>query len=123
MTRARLFVSFAVASLLIAANLTAFDKLDTVIVKEEAEVRVPTGKIGSVIPGDYLIIDDIKDKWLWVKLPDKDKSGWIDSTKVVIHAQAMDYFNDRIRKNPRDGAAYLARASMLQASFEWDKSL
>jgi len=113
----------ATASFLAAGNLLAFEKGDMVIVKEAADVRTPNGKVGSVLPGDYLTIDDINDKWLWVKLPDKDKTGWIDSAKVVLHAEAKDYFNDRIQKNPRDGAAYLARASMLQASFEWDKAL
>jgi len=123
MIRTASFVAVAFAWLLIGSRVTAIDIGDLVIVTEATELRVPTGKVADVAPGDSLNVEQVKDKWLWVTQPDGGKPGWIDTAKVVLFDGAMEHFNQRVAKNKQDAAAFAGRAAMLQASFEWDKAL
>lgn len=68
-------------------------------------------------------VEQVKDKWLWVKPTDDGQPGWIDAAKVVVFEKAMEHFNQRIEKNKQDAAAFAGRASLMQSSFEWDKAL
>jgi tetratricopeptide (TPR) repeat protein len=101
----------------------AFEPGDLVVVTQAAELRVPTGKVADVAPGDFLNVEQVKDKWLWVQPTDDGKPGWIAATKVVAYEQALDHFQERVEKSKQDATAFAGRAALLQGKFEWDKAL
>jgi len=109
------------ALLLMGRTSAAFEVGDLVHATQDTDLRVPNGKTGSVFVGDFLKVESIKDKWLWVS-PDKGKPGWIDSAHVVPADDAEKYFEGRIKKNSRDAAAYVGRAKIVMADFKWEKA-
>ena len=123
MTRALILALLPLFMLGMAGGAGAIEKGDLVIVVQDAELRLPTGKVADVAVGDSLNVEQVKDKWLWVKPANEGKPGWIDAAKVVVFENAMEHFNQRIEKNKQDAAAFAGRAALLQNSFEWDKAL
>jgi tetratricopeptide (TPR) repeat protein len=59
----------------------------------------------------------------WIKVRSHGISGWIDKKDAVLLEDALDYFNDRIRLNEKDSAAYNGRAIAWSEKGEYDLAI
>ena len=61
------------------------------------------------------LVERVDGPRLWLKLEraDGDAIGWAAADQVVPIDQAVTFFTDRIRANPKDAFAHLMRATVL----------
>ena len=49
--------------------------------------------------------------------------GWVDVDRILPLDKAMDYFNGKIAKDPKDAQAYKARGQIWIEKEQWDRAL
>jgi tetratricopeptide (TPR) repeat protein len=92
----------------------------TIVVREAAPIRVGSDTVATAIRGDTLEIKEVQGDWLWVT---KGASGWIESKHVIPFGDAIQYFTQIIRSNPRSSSAYLTRAYLYQKTGQFDAAI
>ena len=56
----------------------------------------------------------------WIKVAERGVAGWFDKADAVLLDTAIDFFTQRIRKNPKDAHAYTARGAAWHSKGEFD---
>jgi len=76
--------------------------------------------VGTLDRMSYRVLND-KDGWLRVQ--HNDKKGWFPKDKAVLIDDAVPFFSEAIRQNPKNLFAYSNRASALVAKGDVDAAL
>lgn len=103
-----LAILFAIAT---ALPVSAHEVGDLVVAVRNAPLRVrkdgQVHHVDDVFPGVTVRVGAIKGRWLWVSngLP-----GWLDQQNVIPAEKAIDYFTERIDREPRSATWRYARA-------------
>jgi len=84
------------------------------ISRQEGDRQVVVAELRQV---SYRVEKD-KDGRLWVE--ENGVGGWLDKADAVLLEDAVDYFTDRIQKNPKDAPAYGHRAEAWRLKGELD---
>jgi tetratricopeptide (TPR) repeat protein len=90
---------------------------DTVIVIQDAELKVGDDVLLTIPAGQGLQVLKVNGEWLWVS---RDATGWINRQNVTTATQALDAYTEQIRLNPRDEKAYAARGRVWEGKGELD---
>lgn len=106
-------------SLLCAATAFAQNVGDTVVVIRVCEIKVGTVVASRATPGQFLTVNDINGKWLWVE---NGVPGWIDSDNVASLEEAVPYFSEAIRQFPT-AESYGARGLVWKAQHQYDHAI
>ena len=85
---------------------------DVVIVLRESSLKVDGSDIQKVRRGTILAVESVSDPWLWVT---QGKSGWILARDVVSREQAVAFFSQELRSNPRNAETYRCRGKAFLA--------
>src|SRR4051812_6733524 len=104
------------AILAIDSAVYGFQPGDRVAVVQSAPIRSGGKTVGTVEPGNTLVVGRIGDEGLWVNFK---AAGWIDPTNVVPLDEAEKHFADRIRSKPDDAEAFYGRAKARMAKEQW----
>ena len=72
---------------------------------------------------DQMVYTVEAEKGPWIKVHAHGVSGWFARSDAVLLEDAVDYFTDRIRDNPKDDHAYGSRAWAWRAKGELDIAL
>jgi tetratricopeptide (TPR) repeat protein len=105
--------------LLCAGTAFAQNIGDTVIVIRVCEIKVGNAVVSRATPGEFLTVNDINDKWLWVE---NGIPGWIDSENTTSVDEAVPYFTEIIRQFPV-AESYGARGLVWRAQHEYDHAI
>jgi tetratricopeptide (TPR) repeat protein len=82
-----------------------------VVTKYAKPLRVPGGIVDDGTTFRVYRVEAINGDWLWlVRLQVK---GWVRSSDVVPFDQAIDFYNEEIRANPSNSAAYIWRGMIF----------
>ena len=65
-------------------------------------------------------VEKVKGPWLWLQAEKEGAAGWVRAAKVIPYDQAIDYFTNQIRANPKDHSAYIRRGSLWVDKNEYD---
>jgi len=90
---------------------------DTVIVTQDAELKVGDEVMQTIPAGQGLQVLNVNGDWLWVS---REAAGWINNKFVTPASQALDSYTEQIRLNPGDPKAYVARGRVWEAKGELD---
>lgn len=95
---------------------------DKVVVLTNAHLTVNGDRVvDSVFPGLTLNVQAVKGKWLWLG---QGRPGWLEKRHVVpLNRQAVGRFTARIRRAPRNAAAYQHRATVWTELGEYELAL
>jgi tetratricopeptide (TPR) repeat protein len=107
----------------IAFSQQAGDKI--VVISANAPLRSKDATTGSVSKGEILVVKNMNGKWLWViSTDDKTRTvkGWIDRSDVISFSQALDFFNEEVRRNP-SATAYNNRGMFRSQKGDYDVAL
>jgi hypothetical protein len=70
-----------------AAQIRAQDVGDSVVPKSEIKLKIKSEIIDTVGPADELVVEQVRDEWLWVKTP-AGKNGWVKKDAVTLRQDA-----------------------------------
>src|SRR5579863_680508 len=81
---------------------------DKIVVRSErARLRSVLEMTGTVPQGAILVIKNINDDWFWVIFSSGDSGtvkGWINRADVIPCSQAMEFFNEDLKRRPNANA-------------------
>jgi hypothetical protein len=79
---------------------------------------------GTVPSGNILTVKHVTGDWFWVIHSGETGTigGWINSSDVIPFSQALDFFNEELKRNPT-ARAYNTRGMILQAKGEYDVAI
>jgi tetratricopeptide (TPR) repeat protein len=72
---------------------------------------------------DEMVYTVEAEKESWIKVHARGVSGWFAKSDAVLLQDAVDYFTERIRDDPRDAGAYTCRAKAWKEKGELDIAL
>ena len=107
-------------SLALPALAHAFQPGDLVAVVQSAPIHSGGKIVGTVAPGNTLVVGRVGDEGLWVNFK---AAGWIDPTHVVPLADAEGLFGDRLKKNRDDAEAHYGHARSKMAHEKWTDAI
>jgi tetratricopeptide (TPR) repeat protein len=110
-------LAFVVASSQLLAD---FKPGDIVVVTREADLKVNNKTVGTVRPGFSLAVGKLEGNWLWVS---DGVPGWLKVSSVAPLDEAIAYFTETIRKDPRNERSYAARAMALTEKKQYDQAI
>jgi RNA polymerase sigma factor (sigma-70 family) len=61
--------------------------------------------------------------WLCLEQKSHGLRGWVQATQVVLFDQAIDYFTDVIRADPKSAAAYRRRGALRLGTQKYDQAI
>jgi tetratricopeptide (TPR) repeat protein len=95
------------------------------VVQKNRSFMLRTGDQGveRQVPLDIWCVEKVKGPKLWIRATHLDIVGWARADQVVSIDQAIAYFSDQIRENPRDAFARVIRAELWRVEEEPDKAL
>jgi virulence-associated protein VagC len=74
-----------------------YQKGDQIVVLRNSPLRLPGKTVGTVRKGDTLVIEHVRDKWLWVHVD--QTAGWLDRRYVTPvepdHRSSQDHKDDK----------------------------
>jgi|GEM_PF-1754508 len=68
-------------------------------------------------------VEQVNGPWLWLKAEGVSVTGYILAAEVIPYEQAIDYFTNQIRTNPRNHSAYISRGQIWEDKKELDLAL
>ena len=81
---------------------------EVVVIVEKTDLKHEATVVETTYRGNYLTVREVNGNWLWV---DNDGTrGWLQRNHVILASQALNYFTDELRRNPKDATALVARA-------------
>lgn len=83
---------------------------DVVIVVQPTQLKVGDSGMQPVRQGALLSVEAVQGDWLWVSY---GKSGWLYRPHTIARDQAVEFFSQRILRNPADVDAYQARGKVF----------
>jgi Tetratricopeptide repeat len=88
---------------------------------EKASLRANDAETGTVLKGQILTVKNVNGDWFWVIVsnPHATVKGWINRSDVIPYSQALDFFNEELKRNPT-GSAYNNRANIWDEKGEHD---
>lgn len=112
-------VSFCVET---AAAQQAGDRM--VVITENAPLRMKNETTGTVPRGTVIGINTVNGDWFWVISSGSHDTakGWISRSDVMPVAQALDYFNDEVTRNPT-AASYTTRGMIWYEKDVYDHAV
>ena len=117
----RLFPSlafaFTLASLANPVILCAQQVGDRVMAIRDAALKQGDRIVGTFYRGQSALVEAVNADWLWVN---PNVSGWVQRKHVLPLDQAITYFTNQIRQNPRDDGLYYYRATAWKHKGELD---
>jgi len=69
------------------------------------------------------IVERIKGPALWLQAEGRGPSGWAPAGQFVPVDQAIEFFTNRVRTNPRDAFAYIMRGMVWQDESDYEKAI
>ncbi len=97
----------------------------TVILKRDGlpMARTPRGEPdgASVFTDPTFVV--VKESGGWIALRQNGKEGWVEKEQAVLLANAIEYFSNRIRRDPGDYAACIKRACAWEAQGNLDNAI
>jgi tetratricopeptide (TPR) repeat protein len=90
---------------------------ETVIVIQDAELKVGDQVIRTIPAGQGLQVLNVDGDWLWVS---REAPGWINRQYVTTARQALEADTEQIRLTPYDTKPYLARGQVWESLGELD---
>jgi tetratricopeptide (TPR) repeat protein len=74
-----------------------------VVTTRKAPLRSQDDTTGTVPKGNILVIKNVNGDWFWVIYSGGKTGtvkGWINRSDVVPYSQALDFFNEELKRNP-----------------------
>src|SRR5579863_1207180 len=92
-----------------------------VVTADKAPLRAIDAETGTVPKGSVLVVKNVNGDSLWViDLGDAGTvKGWINRSDVIPFSQALDFFNEELKRNPT-ATAYNYRGMIWQEKGEYD---
>jgi len=95
---------------------------EIVVTTDNAPLRSQDATTGTVPKGNILVVKNINGDWFWV-IWSGDKTGtvkgWINRSDVIPLSQALDFFNEEVRRNP-NAWSYTVRGMIWREKGEED---
>jgi len=100
----------------------AGDKI--VVITDNAPLRSRDATNGLVAKGTTFVIKNVNGNWYWVIDSNGHETvkGWINRSDVIPLSQALDFFNEALKRNPT-ARAYVIRGSISYEKEEYDKAI
>lgn len=98
----------------------AFQPGDLVAVVQSAPIHSGGKVVGTVAPGNTLVVGRVGEEGLWVNFK---AAGWIDPSHVVPLGDAEELFGDRLQKNRDDAEAHYGHARAKMAQEKWTDAI
>ena len=98
------------------------EPLPTVVSRIQQHVRVGKESVGTVETGEILNPQQEEQGYYLVASRD-GKVGWISKSNTVPLGDSAAIFSEMIRRNPRNGEAYVFRATAYWAAGEGEKAI
>jgi tetratricopeptide (TPR) repeat protein len=68
-----------------------------------------------------LTVEKAEKGWLWIE--SRGVKGWVDENDMVLFENAIDYFNKRVRENPKDADAFFSLGGAWAEKGDHSKSI
>ena len=83
-----------------------------------------TTTTGTVPKGNILVVKNVNGDWFWVIFSTGHESvkGWINRSDVIPFSQALDFFNDELKRKPI-ASAYIIRGMIWDEKGEYDLAI
>jgi len=95
---------------------------EIVVTTDNAPLRSQDATTGTVPKGNILVVKNINGDWFWV-IWSGDKTGtvkgWINRSDVIPLSQALDFFNEEVRRHP-SAWSYTVRGMIWRETGEED---
>jgi Flp pilus assembly protein TadD len=78
-----------------------------VVITDDAPLRSNNETMGSVPKGNVLVVKNVNGDWFWVIWSSGETEtvkGWISRSDVIPFSQALDFFNEELKRNPTANA-------------------
>jgi tetratricopeptide (TPR) repeat protein len=118
---------------LLAFALPSFARADDSWVGKVVIMKEPGVKFGYTEPKtgeevylgtlDHMHYKVLADQDGWLRVQHNDKKGWFKKSEAVLADNAVDFFSDMIKANPKDVRAYAHRAAALVWKGDVDAAL
>ena len=98
---------------------------DKVVVKSQtALLRSLEDTTGSVTEGAVLVVKNVDGDWFWVIWSNgyQTAKGWINRADVIPYSQALDFFNQELKRNPT-AAVYNNRGMIWNEKGEQENAI
>jgi tetratricopeptide (TPR) repeat protein len=109
-----IFIAVAFPLLATAADAWVGQK---VFWKDGAKAKVGNQEIDIQKVPFPAIVENVDGDWLWLG------RAWVRKTDVMLTQQALDEYNDRIRRNPKVAESFRVRASIWKSNGDLDNAL
>jgi tetratricopeptide (TPR) repeat protein len=122
------FLSVVLSVVFLPALASAQQVGDKIVVTaEKASLRANDAEIGTVPKGNILIVKNVNGDWFWViwtggHYGRPTVKGWINRSEVIAYSQALDFFNDELRRNPTP-YAYSIRGLIWNEKGQYDLAI
>jgi tetratricopeptide (TPR) repeat protein len=98
-----------------------------VVIRDNAPLRVNDQIISTALKGVVLVVKNANGDWLWVidstnGATDQTAKGWINRSDVIPYSQALDYFNEELKRNPT-AYSYVTRGVIWREKGEVDLAI
>src|SRR5580765_6387006 len=93
---------------------------DRVVVVRDTKIKTWDSVAGTAPVGLACEVYDVRGSQLFIS---DLASGWISRADVVDPDKAIAWFSERLRKQPKDGEAYLARGNARAAKDQFDAAI
>lgn len=95
-----------------------------VVTAEKAQLRSRNDTTGTVPKGAILVVKNGSGDWFWVTYSGKAGTvkGWINRSDVLPLSQALDFFNEELRGNPKSWA-YTGRGMISDEKGDHDSAI
>jgi tetratricopeptide (TPR) repeat protein len=107
----------------LAANASAQQVGDKIVVTtDHAPLRSGNATTGTVDKGNLLVVKNVNGDWFWVIWSSGETEtikGWINRSDVIPFLQALEFFNEEVKRNPTS-SAYHTRGMIWNEKGEYD---
>jgi tetratricopeptide (TPR) repeat protein len=106
-----------------AATASAQQVGDKIVVTtENAPLQSNETTTGTVPKGNILVVKNVNGDWFWVIWSGSETGtvkGWVNRSNVIPFSQALDFFNEDLKRNPT-ASAYNIRGWIWREKGEYD---
>jgi tetratricopeptide (TPR) repeat protein len=96
---------------------------ERVVTVRDAALRANNDTTGTVPKGNVLDVKHVNGDWYWVVWTQhKTMKGWVNRSDVILFSQALDFFDDEVKRNP-SAWAYNARGLVWFGKGDLDRAI